>query len=469
VPEATVTSNRSAGAPSGPAVPAWRFSPDEVAAFTYDRFELDLAAGRLSCHYLLDDLPFVEQVQLPPARRGVEPAAADRAARLVFLLAGVSYYKAAAPPVVDLGRYALTPDEAAMLHAFYVDGLGEYAYRNELDLTALELRYEHADPSPIETGVSPTRPLVPFGGGIDSIVSVETVRAHHPDTALFVVSRLGDRFTAIEDAAAVTGLPVVRAGRELDPRILRSRELGFRNGHIPVTGIISAIAVLAAVLDGRGQVVMSNEWSASAGNVEHHGRTVNHQYSKSLAFEDLLRAALANAFRDGPDWFSLLRPFSELAIARRFADLRAYHPVFRSCNRAFHLDASARQATWCGTCDKCCFIDLILSPFVPAADLRTVFGGREPLGNPETLPVLRTLLDVGDGPKPFECVGDVTECRAAVQLAAARPDRAGEPVLEQLAAAVGPHAVGHAELAALLSPIGRHHLPDAYATRDLLG
>ncbi len=464
-----MTSNRSAAAPSGAADPAGRFSPDAVASFTYDRYELDLAAGHLSCHYLLDDVPFVEHVQLPPARPDVDPTAADRAARLVFLLAGVSYYKAAAPPVADLGPHALTPNEAAMLRAFYVDGLGEYAFRNGLDLTALELRHEHADPSPIATGVSPTRPLVPFGGGIDSIVSVETVRARHPDTALFVVSRLGDRFAAIEDAAAVAGLPVVRAGRELDPKILRSRELGFRNGHIPVTGIISSIAVLAAVLDGRGQVVMSNEWSASSGNVEHQGRTVNHQYSKSLAFEDLLRAALADAFTDGPDWFSLLRPFSELAIARRFATLRAYHPVFRSCNRAFHLDADARHATWCGTCDKCCFIDLILAPFVPAADLRAVFGGREPLGNPDTLPVLRTLLDLGEGPKPFECVGEVTECRAAVQLAAARPDRAGQPVLEQLVAAIGPHGVAPAELATLLAPIGRHHLPAGYAAHDLLG
>ncbi len=464
-----MTPNRSAAAPSGSAVPAWRFSPDTVAVFTYDRFDLDLATGRLACHYLLDDVPFVEQVQLPAARPDIDPAAAHRAARLVFLLAGVSYYKAAAPPRIDLGRHPLTPNEATLLQAFYVDGLGEYAFRNDLDLTGLELRYEHADPSPVATGVSPTRPLVPFGGGIDSIVTVETVRARHPDTALFVVSRLGDRFAAIEEPAAVTGLPVVRAGRELDPKILRSRELGFRNGHIPVTGIISAIAVLAAVLDGRGQVVMSNEWSASSGNVERHGRTVNHQWSKSLAFEDLLRAALADSFRDGPDWFSLLRPFSELAIARRFAELRSYHPVFRSCNRAFHLDAAARQATWCGTCDKCCFIDLILAPFVPAADLRAVFGGREPLGNPDTLPALRTLLELGDAPKPFECVGEVTECRAAVQLAAARPDRTGEPLLEQLAAAIGADAASPDALAALLAPIGRHHLPDRYAARDLLG
>ena len=50
------------------------------------------------------------------------------------------------------------------------------------------------------------------------------------DVALFVVSRPADRFDAIEQPAAVTGLPVVRAEREIDPQLLRSAELGFLNG-----------------------------------------------------------------------------------------------------------------------------------------------------------------------------------------------------------------------------------------------
>ena len=126
--------------------------------------------------------------------------------------------------------------------------------------------------------------LVPFGGGIDSIVTVELMRGRG-DAALFVMSRPGDRFAAIERPAAVTGLPVVRAGREIDPQLLRSAELGFLNGHVPVTGILSAIAVMAAVLDGRDAVVMSNEWSASVPRCESGGRPINHQYSKSMEFE----------------------------------------------------------------------------------------------------------------------------------------------------------------------------------------
>ena len=133
-----------------------------------------------------------------------------------------------------------------------------------------------------------------------------------------------------------------------------------------------------AVLDGRGAVVMSNEWSASSGNLERDGRTVNHQYSKSLEFETAFRSILTVG--GGPEYFSLLRPWSELWIARRFAtDSAAYLPLFRSCNRAFHVDPRIRWKTWCGQCDKCAFIDLILAPFVPAPELAAVFAGREPL------------------------------------------------------------------------------------------
>ena len=56
-----------------------------------------------------------------------------------------------------------------------------------------------------------------------------------------------------------------------------------------MTGILSAIAVLAAVARGRDAVVMSNEWSASEPTLVVDGRPVNHQYSKSGSFERGLR------------------------------------------------------------------------------------------------------------------------------------------------------------------------------------
>ena len=457
--------------------------------FRYESYRLDPASGLLSCRYSLDGQAFEERITFSspgPVPRWDSPAVAA-AARLVFLLAGVSYYKTAAPPVISMGGTALTPRERAFLRAFYLDGLGEFGYRNGIDLSGLRIEGPEAEQIPAAgtgpagtgpAGPGPAQPpaagtrraLVPFGGGIDSIVTVELVR-DHADVALFVVSRPGDYFDAIEQPAAVTGLPVIRADREIDPQLLRSREFGFLNGHVPVTGIISAIAVMAAALDGRDAVVMSNEWSASVPTMQAGDRAVNHQYSKSAAFEAAFRGVLAETSARlprgpgaavMPDYFSALRPRTELWIAARFARLQQYHSTFRSCNRAFHIDRARRLDHWCGQCDKCCFIDLILAPFLPAAELGTIFGGREPLADPALAGRFRSLLGDADLSKPFECVGEVNECRAALLLADERADRARFPLLHELAAEVRA-LPGRPSTEGLLQPVGEHFIPVPYA------
>jgi hypothetical protein len=451
-------------------------APARGQVFTYQGFAVDAQRGLLTCRYSLDGREFAERVTLAPGP-GWQTPAARAAARIVYLLAGVSYYKTAAPPVIDLGDTALTEREAAFLREYYLSGLGEYAYRNQLDLSGLTLRAAPPGGLVSETGTEAAapaapgpgaglRPLVPFGGGIDSIVTVEGVRSRAGDVALFVVSRPGDRFEAIEKPAAVSGLPVIRAGREIDPQLLRSAELGFRNGHVPVTGIISAIAVLAATLHGRDAVVMSNEWSSSVPTLEHDGQQINHQWSKSDAFERLFRELLSGQ-PALPDYFSALRDRTELWVGERFARLTQYHGTFRSCNRAFHLDTGKRLGHWCGRCDKCCFIDLILAPFMSAAQLQDVFAvAGEPLRQPELREKFEVLL--GSGTKPFECVGEVNECRAAAVLAAARPDRAGTALLRQLAAQITarPDAPTPAEIDAMKHPVGASFAPQRYAFED---
>ncbi|HXF19211.1 MAG TPA: hypothetical protein VN597_02065 [Streptosporangiaceae bacterium] len=441
--------------------------------FRYDGYRLDPARGLLACRYSLGEYRFEERLTFPAAGRWDAPQT-GLAARLVFLLAGVSYYKTAAPPVIDLGETAVTERERDFLRAFYLDGLGEFGYRNGLDLSGLRIEGPAArsgPPAPGPAAAPATRPLVPFGGGIDSIVTVELVRAR-AQPALFVVSRPGDLFEAIERPAAVTGLPVLRAGREIDAQLLRSTALGFLNGHVPVTGIISAIAVMAAVLDGRDAVVMSNEWSASTPTLETRGRPINHQYSKSVSFEAAFRHVLRESLGGTVSYFSELRPFSELWVAQRFAQLTAYHGSFRSCNRAFYTNPQLRLDHWCGECDKCCFIDLILAPYLPAADLDRIFGGREPLADPDTHGELagrfRALLATSADRKPFECVGEVSECRAAAALAAQRPDRAQTRLLQALAGELDGLPGEFTTADALLRPLSTHFIPDAYAPDDLL-
>jgi hypothetical protein len=448
--------------------------PDQRAErFHYDGFTIDPVRGEICCRYSTGGHGFTEGFAFGPDGRWDDPAT-HAAARMLFLLAGVSYYKTTAARIIDLGSTTSTPDERAFLTRYYVHGLGEFAYRNNIDLSDLLVEGPEAPASSLPQYI-PTagRPLIPFGGGIDSIVTVAALCAgpvEAADAALCIVHPPGDRFAAIEDAAAVTGVPVVRVTRRLDPLVRRSEELGFFNGHVPITAVISAAAVVAAVLDRRDAVVLSNESSASVPTLLHAGQPINHQWSKGIEFEQSFAHFVAGSLGPRLSVFSYLRARSELWVAQQFAQLSEFHEVFRSCNRSFHQDPTQRLDHWCGTCDKCCFIDLILAPFLPAASLRGLFDGHEPLEESGREGRFATLLGLAADSKPFECVGDLDECRAALALVAARPDRQRTPLVRTLAERVTDAGDGWspAQAASLLAPAGPHYIPDRYAPPDLL-
>ncbi len=132
-------------------------TPARGRVFRYEGFVSDAVQGLLTCRYSLDGREFTERITLEPGPRWNTPAA-QAAARLIFLLAGVSYYKTAAPPVIDLGTTPLTDAERAFLRDFYLQGLGEYAYKNALDLSDLDIQ---AAPAPATSPTPATRPPLP--------------------------------------------------------------------------------------------------------------------------------------------------------------------------------------------------------------------------------------------------------------------------------------------------------------------
>ena len=218
--------------------------------------------------------------------------------------------------------------------------------------------------------------LVPVGGGKDSIVALEIVRRSGLDFTLFSVR---DN-PAMQRTAAVAGVEHVVAQRRLPLELLGElNRSGALNGHVPITAIVSCVALLTAALNGYDAVTLANERSASAGNVVYDGIEVNHQFSKSARAEALLRGAVAET-GSPVNVFSLLRPASELGIARTFAGMPQYHAAFTSCNTIFRLDPALRATSWCGNCPKCRFVFLILAPYPGArragGDLRQADAGR---------------------------------------------------------------------------------------------
>lgn len=403
-------------------------------------------------------LDFRETVEFPVPGQRPAPAVLDRVRRVLELLhvvAGVSYYKVAAPGRVRAPA-AVPRAAAALFTAVYTHGLSEYAYRNDLP-HVLDLAVETPgllpDATPVDLG---GRPLSAVGGGKDSIVSLELMRAAGLDPVPFSVNPN----PVIERVNAASGIPALAARRRLDPRLLEANRAGARNGHIPVTAINSLVAIAAATLHGLGPVVMSNERSASDPNLVWNGHEVNHQWSKGLAAEGLLRDAVTAHAGPADPYFSLLRPLSELHIAQLFARWDTYDGVVTSCNAAFKLSGASER--WCGHCPKCRFVFLAMAPAMPRERVVGIFG-RNLLDDPAQLPGYRELLGI-DGHKPFECVGEVEECVVALGMLAEQPSWSGAAVVEALKAELPQSVWSSASArAAMLSPADVGFLPPAYA------
>lgn len=366
-------------------------------------------------HYALDEeIEFVEQFKLPP---GTHVSAEDRERvegilALLHLIAGVSYYKAAVPPSVECEP--VPPGVAKLLEAVYSEGLGEFTFTNELDALPTPAFPAHEAEAPPSEPPDLKRVLVPIGGGKDSAVALEIVRMSGRELALFSVGDAGP----IARTAAVAELPHLVVRRKLDPTLEDLNRSGALNGHVPITAIVSCIAILTAALHGFDAVAMANERSASKGNVNWGGIDVNHQFSKGIRVERMMRSALAE-LGESVDYFSVLRPASELGVAKAFTQLTAYHQAFSSCNTNFRLDGSVPSARWCCDCPKCRFVFLVMAPFSDPAHMREIFGS-DMLEDESQFEGFALLTATG-GFKPFECVGEEEESKAAIKLLAADP------------------------------------------------
>src|ERR1700730_6693008 len=262
----------------------------------------------------------------------------------------------------------------------------------------------------------PRRTCVPVGGGKDSIVTLECLK--HGGEPLILFS-LGDA-EPIRACSAAAGLPLIGVPRRLDSRLFKLNAAGALNGHVPITGILSAISLASAVMAGCDAIVMSNEHSASAPNLRIENTEINHQYSKSLEFEEDFSEYVRNHISPSIAYFSLLRPLSEIEIARRFAKSREYFRIFRSCNAAFRQLLTARGRGWCCNCPKCRFVFLALSPFIATAELIDIFGNN--LLDDETERDGFAQLCGLQEYKPFECVGEIAESAAVMSHLAGHPD-----------------------------------------------
>jgi len=403
----------------------------EYKEFVFADYRYDPAMSTLSLHYRYSEgRRFEERLIFDFAPQQLSPAAnevLERIFRLIFLLSGVSYYKAFIPRLLSCEAFPLSEETAEFLQKFYLKGLAEFAFRNRIALRdhfCFRSAAESA-PAPIAFDL-PRRACVPVGGGKDSIVTIECLKQSGHPVVLF---SLGDA-EPIRACIEAARLPFIRVRRRLDAGLFELNRAGALNGHVPITGILSAIAVASAVMSGCDAVVMSNEHSASAPNLTLGGDEINHQYSKSFEFEADFAEYVERYISPSIKYFSLLRPLSEIEIARRFAKYRAYFGAFRSCNTAFKQSPAARGRHWCCNCPKCRFVFLALSPFVAKSDLVEIFG-RNLLDDESQRDGFAELCGLREH-KPFECVGETAESATVMSFLNDHPDWREDRVVRQL-------------------------------------
>lgn len=291
--------------------------------------------------------------------------------------------------------------------------------------------------------------MVPIGGGKDSMVLIEAVR------------HLGPRLLAVNphplvtELAAESGLELIVIRRHLSPELARLNAAGALNGHVPITAIVSLIAVAGSYVYGYDAIAMAIERSASEETRWVDGVPVNHQYSKSLDFEVLLQQLITDSIDPSLTYGSALRRYSELSIARAFSELTGYHATFCSCNTAFRQQAAAGDR-WCGHCPKCRFVALMLAPFLTPKALVAIIG-RDMFDDPEQIEGFAALMS--EAGKPFECVGERGESAAALRMLSDLPAWRDKVVVAALAEPARV-MVSDQDVARLLSPDLSPAFPD---------
>lgn len=383
--------------------------------FYYNAYHIDIKNDALEISYefsIEDGKKFTPGLKIPVRnffiKEHLNIEKLDNLAFHIGLIELISYWKSSCPPLICIKPYYLTEEQVQWWKNLYFQGLGEFFYLNGiesnqhdfLNIVCEGTRQLHKPDLNLRSGT-----LVPVGGGKDSALTLELLKERDGLIPMSLNTR-----QAISGVIAAAGFgkhQCIEMFRTLDPALLELNKLGYLNGHTPFSALLAFESLLASALCGVRNIALSNESSANEPTIP--GTLINHQYSKSYAFEASFRAYVRAYISDEINYYSFLRPLHELQIARLFSDHPEYFASFKSCN------AGSKNDMWCCNCPKCMFSYIILYPFLEKESLLKIFGS--------DLFEMRSLQGYFDelcglaDEKPFECVGTIAEVNLALYLA----------------------------------------------------
>ena len=371
---------------------------------------------RLEFHFSIDDYHFRPAWTFPAEYYTpcCDRELADKIAFSLGMAELVSYWKCACPPVVEVRCGGLSTWEKNWWKKLYFNGLGEFFYRNGItpdfdSFMTIEARSEQ----PLSHRRNDLSGfMVPVGGGKDSVVTLELLKKTGEDISAYIINPRPATL-GCADAAGIPPERIIAPKRTIDKLLLELNKQGYLNGHTPFSAVVAFSAELFACMNGLKYIALSNESSANEAYVE--GTSINHQYSKSTEFERDFREYCERGFggyERCPEYFSLLRPWSEWQIAREFVKYPQYFGVFQSCN------LGSKNNTWCCNCAKCLYVYILLAAFLDDDVLVGIFGCN--MLEKEELSAMFYGLILDGEDKPFECVGTKDEVRLSLEMACQR-------------------------------------------------
>ena len=388
---------------------------EKYNTFIYDSFSVENAKDEIiiKFKFIIKDLTTFEP-ELRILKSNLNVSIDDKfvencknAAFHMGLIELISYWKSVCSPNVIIKAGYINEEQINWFKKLYYYGLGELFYTNGIEVSIDDFMNIKCESQEIYEDVANLKNngyLIPIGGGKDSCVTLECLKNEKDNYCLIVNPKPVTLDCA--KSAEYSDERIVKVIRRIDNNLLELNKNGFINGHTPFSSMLAFLSYFIADVIGKKYVALSNESSANESNVD--GEKINHQYSKSVEFENDFRFYSAKYLKRNVEYFSFLRPLNELQIAMAFSKYEKYHSIFKSCN----VGSKGEVWKWCCNCPKCLFVYTILSPFLYKEKLISIFG--EDLFERKDL--LKTFVELtGNGEtKPFECVGTFEEVCFAI-------------------------------------------------------
>lgn len=385
----------------------------KYSTFIYDSFSVENTEDEivLKFKFIIENLTtFEPEVRILKSNLKIDNKMIENSKNVAFhigLIELISYWKSTCSPNVIIRAGYINEEQINWFKKLYFYGLGELFYTNGIKISIEDFMNITCESDAIyedEINTNNSGYLIPIGGGKDSCVTLECLK-QQPDNYCLIVNPK----PVTLDCASTAGYDddrIVKVIRRIDSNLLDLNSKGFINGHTPFSSMLAFLSYFIADIIGKKYIALSNESSANESNVD--GEKINHQYSKSVEFENDFRDYSAKFLKRNTEYFSFLRPLNELQIAMAFSKFEKYHKIFKSCN----VGSKGETWKWCCNCPKCLFVYTILSPFLYKEKLVNIFG-EDLFERPDLLTTFIELTGNGET-KPFECVGTFEEVCFAI-------------------------------------------------------